>query len=435
MVKKKTDGMSAWFGMFPLSTFGDGRSYIVPGMGNTGVFETDDGLVIFDVPIKQYAKKTFNEIRQLTNKPVKYIIYSHGHFDHAFGYGPFIEEIKKKGWDMPEVIAHENCIKRFEKYRTLDKYHDWINKQQFASVRGKDQGLLVNAHETLDPTIILRGNEDSYSFKLGKVDFEIYHNKGETDDSIWLWVPEKKTICAGDLMISSFPNIGNPYKVQRYPKDWALAMERMRDKNAEYLVPGHGRLIEGKGKVKDVLSITAEAMHFVHDEVVKRLNEGKWFEQIYFEMLEIFPEKFKKHNILRPIYGCYRFAIHASYRLYHGWYNSGNPTDLFPAKTDDIAREFLKINSEEKYMEHAKKLYSEGKRQLALHVLDIVVKGTDEKNVEILIDALKLKVKILKEKVKNEPSFIAGNIIDNAAYQIKNRLKKMNKRNRFEIKI
>ncbi len=428
MVRKTTDGMSDWFGWFPLSIFSDGTCYFVPGMGNTCVFETDEGLVIFDVPIKQYAQKTFKETRQLTEKPVKYIIYSHGHFDHAFGYGPIIKEIKEKGWDMPEVIAHENCIKRFEKYRTLDKYHDWINKQQFASVRGKEQGSLVNAHETLDPTIILRGNEDSYSFKLGKVDFEIYHDKGETDDSIWLWVPERKTICTGDLMLSSFPNIGNPYKVQRYPKDWALAMERMRDKNAEYLVPGHGRLIEGKGKVKDVLSITAEAMHFVHDEVVKRLNEGKWFEQIYFEMLEIFPEKFKKHNILRPIYGCYRFAIHASYRLYHGWYNSGNPTDLFPAKTDDIAREFLKLNSEEKYLEHAKKLYSEGKRQLALHVLDIVVKGTDEKNVEILLDALKLKVKILKEKVKNEPSFIAGNIINNAAYQIKESLKKLKKK-------
>jgi len=239
---------------------------------------------------------------------------------------------------------------------------------------------------------------------------------------------EKKTICTGDLIVSSFPNIGNPYKVQRYPKDWAIAMERMRDKNAEYLVPGHGKLIEGKGKVKDVLSITAEAMHFVHDEVVKRLNEGKWFEQIYYEMLEIFPEKFKKHDILIPIYGCYRFAIHASYRLYHGWYNSGNPTDLFPAKTDDIAREFLKLNSEEKYLEHAKKLFSEGKRQLALHVLDIVVKGTDEKNVETLVEALKLKVKILKEKVQNEPSFIAGNIIDNAAYQIKERLKELKKK-------
>jgi alkyl sulfatase BDS1-like metallo-beta-lactamase superfamily hydrolase len=429
MVRKINSGMIDWFGLFPESTFENDTCFFVPSMGNTCVFDTKEGLVIFDVPLRQFAQKTFDKVRNFTNKPVKYIIFSHGHFDHAFGYGPFIEEIRNKGWDMPEVIAHENCIRRFEKYEILDKYHDWINKQQFATVIGRRKDAVVYAHERLNPTIILKGNEPSYSFILGDVNFELFHDKGETDDSIWLWVPEKKTICAGELMPSSFPNVGNPYKVQRYPKDWAIAMEKMREKNAEYLAPGHGRLIEGKEKVRDVLSITAEAMHFVHDEVVKKLNEGKWFEEIYHEMVEIYPEKFKKHEILRETYGCYRFAIHAAYRLYHGWYNSGNPTDLFPSKTNDVAREFLKLNSEVVYLEHANKLYSEGKKQLALHVLDIIIKGSDEKNKETLVDALKLKVKILKEKVKNETSFIAGNIIDDGIYRIKERLKELNSNN------
>jgi len=422
-VRVTNQGMRDWFGMFPSSTFADGSCYLIAAMGNTGVIETYDGLVIYDLPIRQYGKKVFREVREFTDKQVKYIIYSHGHFDHCFGYAPFIEEIKDKGWEMPKIIAHENCLRRFEKYRMLDKYHDWLNKQQFASVSGKRQKILVSAHETLDPTIILHGNKAEYSFKLGDCTFNIYHDKGETDDSIWLWVPEKKLICAGDLMVSSFPNVGNPYKVQRYPKQWAIAMERMMEKHAEYLIPGHGPLVEGKEKVKDVLSITAEAMHFVHDEVVKRLNEGKWFEQIYHEILEIYPEKFKKHKYLRPMYGCVRFAIHASYRLYHGWYNSGNPTDLFPAKSEEIAKEFLRLNSEENYIEHAKKLYEEGKLQLALHILDIIIKGTDEMHNKILLEALNLKYKILKQKANDETSFIAANIIDNAAYQIKEKTK------------
>jgi alkyl sulfatase BDS1-like metallo-beta-lactamase superfamily hydrolase len=429
MVRKVSDGMSEFFGWFPSTTFENNTCIFVPNFANTCAFDTKDGLVIFDVPIRQFGQKTFDEVRSITNKPVKYIIYSHGHFDHAFGYGPFIEEIRKKGWDMPEVIAHENCARRFEKYEILGKYHDWINKQQFSSVFRGGKDSVVSAREILDPTFILKNNESSYSFKLGEVTFEVYHDIGETDDSIWLWVPEKKTICAGDLMVSSFPNVGNPFKVQRYPKDWAIAMEKMREKNAEYLVPGHGRLIKGRENVRDVLSITAEVMHFVHDEVVKKLNEGKWFEQIYNEMLEIYPEKFKKHKILRGTYGSYRFAIHAVYRLYHGWYNSGNPTDLFPSKTDDIAREFLRLNSEGEYLEHAKTLFSEGKLQLALHILDIIIKGTDEQNKEVLTDALNLKLKILKQKVKEESNFMAENILQNGADQIKQRLKELNKRN------
>jgi alkyl sulfatase BDS1-like metallo-beta-lactamase superfamily hydrolase len=271
----------------------------------------------------------------------------------------------------------------------------------------------------------LYGNE-SYFFNLGQYAFEIYHDKGETDDSLWMFFPEKKVLFTGDLMVSSYPNVGNPYKVQRYPKDWAIAMERMMEKNAEYLLPGHGKLIEGKDKVKEVLSITAEAMHFVHDEVVKRMNEGKWFEQIYHEMLEIFPEKFN-HWILQPIYGCYRFAIHAVYRLYHGWYNTGNPTDLFPAKSDQIAKEFLKVASDKHYLDHVKKIFGEGKLQLALHIIDVVIKGIDSNKNEILLNAYNLKYKILKQKAKDEPSFIASNIINNGALQIKDKIRKLKK--------
>ncbi|MFX1376187.1 MAG: alkyl sulfatase dimerization domain-containing protein [Promethearchaeota archaeon] len=407
----------------PIS-FANDSCYFIPGFGNSCVFETNQGLVIFDFPIIQLARRTFEGVRGFTNKPLKYIIFSHGHFDHAFGHLPFLEEINEKGWEKPEVIAHENCIRRFKKYQMLKEYHDWINGMQFASLRGRSEGAVTSPREALQPTIIIKGNEGFYDFKLGDISFEIYHNKGETDDSIWLWVPEKKTICAGDLIISSFPNVGNPYKVQRYPKDWAIANEKMMEKKAEYLVPGHGRMIKGKNEVKEVLLITAEAMHFVHDEVVKRLNEGKYFEQIFHEMVEIFPAKLKKNPYLREMYGCYRFAIHAAYRLYHGWYNSGNPTDLFPSKSNDIAREFLRINTEKRYLEHAKSLYNQDKLQLALHVVDVIIKGNEDESSIAFLEALKLKIKILKQQSKEESSFIVSNIINNAILELKEKLRK-----------
>ncbi|MFX1278707.1 MAG: alkyl sulfatase dimerization domain-containing protein [Promethearchaeota archaeon] len=414
-----------YIGMFPPRSFADQTCYFISGFANSGVFETTEGLVIFDLPIRQLEMRMFTNLRKFTNKPVKYFVFSHGHFDHAFGYLPFLEEIKEKGWELPEVIAHENCIQRFKKYQMLDKYHDWINKMQFASIRGRAQAAVVSPQNILQPTIILKGNEDCYKFRLGNTNFELYHNKGETDDSIWLWVPEKKTICAGDLMINSFPNVGNPYKVQRYPNDWALALDKMMEKKAEYIVPGHGKLIEGKENVKEALQTTSEAMHFVHDEVVKRMNEGKWFEEIFHEMVAIQPPKFKENPYLREIYGCYRFAIHATYRLYHGWYNSGNPTDLFPSKSEYIAREFLKINKAEDYYEHAKNLYSDGKFQLALHVLDVVIKGNEDKSSMVFQEALKLKIRILKKKSKEESSFIASNIINNAVSDLKEKLREL----------
>ena len=416
-MKISPEEMRRNIGFRPTDTFADGVCHLIGGLGNCGVVETDEGLVIFDIAVKSFGPKIFKDLREITDKPIKYIIYSHGHFDHCFGFAPFIKEIKEKGWEMPEVIAHENCVKRFKKYRMLDKYHIWLNDQQFA-------GKLQFSAQTLDPTIIIRGNE-KYSFKFGGLTFEIYSEWGETDDAIWLWLPEKKVIFSGDLIYSfSFPNVGNPYKVQRYPKHWALAMERMMEKNADYLAPGHGELIAGKEKVKEHLSIIAEAMNFVHDEVVKRLNEGKWFEQIFHEMVEIFPDKLKNSPYLLPMYGCYEFAIHAVYRLYHGWYDTGNPTDLFPAKSADIAKEFLKVADAAQFLEQAKKTIEQGNLQLALHLLDVIIKGTESENI-ILLEALKLKSKVLKQKAHIETSSIATNIINNGVLELKPKIKEL----------
>ncbi|MFX1512333.1 MAG: alkyl sulfatase dimerization domain-containing protein [Promethearchaeota archaeon] len=420
------DTIASFFGLGGSTTFADGICHLFGAFGNSCVIETDEGLVVFDIAQERFGTSVFNQLRAITDKPIKYLIYSHGHFDHCFGFKPFIEEIKKKGWDVPQIIAHENCLKRWEKYRLLDKYHQWINRQQFASVIVDDyQGPSV--HKTLDPTIIIRNNE--FKFELGGLTFEIYHEWGETDDALWLWFPEKKVIFSGDLIISSYPNVGNPYKVQRYPKHWAVAMEKMKKKNAEYLAPGHGKLIEGKENVEDVLSITAEAMHFVHDEVVKRMNQGKWFDEIFHEMLEIYPEKFKNHRYLSPLYGSYRFAIHAVYRLYHGWYSSGNPTDLFPAKSHEIARELLKINNADKYVNHSKKLVEEGRLQLALHIIDPVINAMDLKNSKILLEALELKIGILKQQVQEETSFITSNIINNEVIRLESKMKELKETN------
>ncbi len=421
------EGMEKFFGRGKFETFkfAEDTCLFIGSFGNVAVVETDVGLVLFDLALRLFGPLIFKRVRDFSDKPVKYIIYSHGHFDHCLGYSYFIKEIKEKGWEMPQVIAHENLVRRFEKYTMLDKHQAWTYRQQFASV-GVGASNNESIHKRLDPTIVIRNNE-SYEFQLGNVKFEIYHDKGETDDSLWMFVPDKKVLFTGDLFVSSYPNVGSPFRVQRYAKQWALANEKMMKKNPEYLVPGHGPLLEGKENIKELLSITAESMHFVHDEVVKRLNEGKWFEEIYFEMLDIFPEKFKNHEYLRPLYGDYRFAIHDVYRLYHGWYDSGNPTDLFPSKSDEIAKEFLKVADEGNFLERAKQLVEEGKIQLALHILDVIIKANDSANPEVLLNALKLKSKILKQKAKEEPSFIAMNIYNTSVLQIKTRIKELRK--------
>jgi len=119
------------------------------------------------------------------------------------------------------------------------------------------------------------------------------------------------------------------------------------------------------------------------------------------------PEELLKKPWLQQVYGCATFIIHGVLRQYAGWYN-GNPSDLFPARSQDIAREMVHISGSDNIIEHARNIYREGNIQLALNVLDFVVRGTDDtfKQKESLL----LKSELLDKRAKEELNQIASNI-------------------------
>ncbi|MHA1732038.1 MAG: alkyl sulfatase dimerization domain-containing protein [Promethearchaeota archaeon] len=424
-----TSGMGIFTRASPPVSFGDGRFHMIPAFGNVGVVETSEGLVLFDLGLRQMGEKVFEYVRQVSDQPVKYVVFSHGHFDHCFGYEPFVREVRERGWGMPRVVAHQNIVARFEKYRRLYGYHVWLNSLQFGSLLSFDKPTEdASALEVLSPDVLVKIGEP-FSFELGGLDFHLFPEMGETDDAVWMHVPEGEAIYAGDLFLWSFPNVGNPFKVQRYPRHWARALERMLGEDAKYLVPGHGPLVEGREKVREALSTTMRALDFVHDAVVERMNEGKWFPQIFEEVVAAYKERdeFTKSPYLEPIYGSPEFAVHATHRLYHGWYNSGNPTDLFPARPSAVASEVLSLvgpGAAGKVLSRARGLLDAGQPQLAMHLLDLVIDATPSGRAgPQLLEALAMKKKALDRLAAEETSFIARNVYLGAARVVRGRLR------------
>src|SRR5205814_916873 len=80
--------------------------------------------------------------------------------------------------------------------------------------------------------------------------------------------------CCGDFFIWASPNAGNPQKVQRYPKEWAVALRQMAGLGAEALLPGHGLPVIGADRVTQALTDAAELLEFLHDQTVAMMNEG-----------------------------------------------------------------------------------------------------------------------------------------------------------------
>ncbi len=375
-----------------------GGAYLLRWWSNSCFFLTDEGAVVFDAGFDITGPLLVKELRRLSEAPVRFIIYGHGHADHAFGAGAFIREAEERGYPRPTVLAQERLPARFDRYRRTRAYQERINRIQF----GIPEGLPAFVSEFVYPDRTFRGE---HSFRLGGLTFRLREAMGETDDACWLWVPELSCAAVSDLWIWSCPNIGNPLKVQRYELEWAEALEEVATLGAQAVLPGHGPALRGGERIREALGTVARALRFLSEEVVGMLNLGMWPGEILRSFR--WPEEFAASPYLAPIYGQPLFAVHGILRRYHGWYD-GEPAHLFPPPREEVSRELLSMaGGGRRLLERVRELREKGESLLALHIVNIVAAAEGPEREE----AYPLKAELLEELASREESLIARNIL------------------------
>jgi alkyl sulfatase BDS1-like metallo-beta-lactamase superfamily hydrolase len=304
----------------------DGVAF-VPSFANVSAFGTEDGLVLVDTGSKLFARSVHADLRQWRADRLHTAIYSHGHIDHVFGVPIFDEEASSHGWPAPRVVAHEALPSRFDRYILTAGYNGIINQRQFQA-----PGLRwPTDYRYPDETY-----RSSLRLEVGGEAFELHHARGETDDHTWTWVSARKVLACGDFFIWATPNAGNPQKVQRYPKEWAVALRTMAGLGAELLLPGHGWPVAGRDRVRQALNDTAELLESLHDQAVSLMNEGARLDDLIHGVRA--PAHLLERPYLRPVYDEPEFVVRNVWRQYGGWYD-GNPATLKPAPEAALARE------------------------------------------------------------------------------------------------
>jgi alkyl sulfatase BDS1-like metallo-beta-lactamase superfamily hydrolase len=400
-------GSAAAFWPGPAQAFAD-RALLVTGHGNVGYVYDDAGVVMIDTGTPQlFGEHAVRELRRFTAAPVRWVIYTHGHIDHAFNLGPVLSDAQARGYPRPQVIAHWRILARFARYQRLREHTTFINRINF----GAPPDTVILPEFFYPDTLIDAG----MSFRMGDATVELRAGVGETDDAVWVWIPERRILFPGDFMLWGFPNIGNPFKVQRYTEGWALALEEMAALHPAAAGPGHGPPVVGEVEVREMLLETARALRTLHDEVLRRLNAAQTFEQILAEV--DLPADLKAKPYLAPIYGCPTYTVHAILREYAGWYDY-NPSRLHPARTSEVAAEVLTLaGGADVLLARARKL-QEDNPQLALHLVDFVLDGGGD---EVRAEALALKADLLEARAQEMESFISFNILNVGAQMLRER--------------
>ena len=348
---------------------------VAGGYGFTGanmiIINTGDGLAIVDTMEGPGATaKAKEDLGALMEKPVKRIIYTHHHGDHTGGTLTFLGERTK-------VIATRALVDMLNDYnaRLMGRIMGDISIQYNIDLKPPQQPAPQTADNKEPVKLPAHVNvvfDDAYKFQQGELTFELYLAPGETTDHLFTWIPQLKTVCCGDMFYHAFPAISSPMKLNRCAYYWYKSIEKVLALELEYLVPGHGASLKGKNQIREVLTNYRDAIKFVDDKVIDALNNGVSIEQLRDEVREL-PSNLRDLPYLQEQYGKLSWALEGDYRYYVGWFY-GNATWLDPLPPVKRYTELVQIaGGPDKVVERAIVLQKEGRDQLVLELLDIVL--------------------------------------------------------------
>jgi alkyl sulfatase BDS1-like metallo-beta-lactamase superfamily hydrolase len=362
--------------------------YYATGFGNTFLVVTDEGNVVIDSSLARNAPKHKELLDQVDPREPEYIIITHAHGDHIGGV-PFWKGEKTK------VVMQEETIEFLHYQERLKGFFTRRNAAQFGfELAAFDQTVTVAGNYDADIPVDITFNQ-SHSFKLGDLSFEVLATPSETHDALSIWIPERKAVFVGDLFYRAFPNI---YTLRGTKPRWALDYVNSLDKvlalNPEILIPSHGEPIYGAADIQTALTQYRDAILYVHDAVVQGMNAGKSVDALVAEI------SLPKELQIPEVYGRVDWSVRGIYLGYAGWFD-GNPSNMLGVDALDSTSELIALaGGADRVAAKAESLYQEGKFNQALSLADIVLTNQPENKV-----AHSIKVKIFKTELENAINF------------------------------
>ncbi|MEM9744191.1 MAG: alkyl sulfatase dimerization domain-containing protein [Pseudomonadota bacterium] len=385
----------------------DDNTAFIESFCHVPVFKTSDGLVVVDTSSDVMAPKVLKSLRNWTDAPIHSVVLTHGQIDHVGGAATLVDDALQRGHRRPTFYAHQNLLNRYERYKLTNGFNYHINQRQFSQSKLK----LKSKTPTFGPSTWIYPDvtyQDRTTLTVGGEAFELRHFRGETDDHTFIWLPGRKTIATGDFLIWAFPNCGNPQKVQRYPREWALALRHMISLEPELLLPGHGLPVAGRDRIRTMLDNMASALELLVEQTVALMNEGASLDTIVNQVRV--PQEYLDLPYMRPTYDEPEFVIRNIWRLYGGWWD-GNAATLKPAPQADMARAVAELaGGAEALARSAEERTHHGDLRVACELVEMAALAKpDSKDVQAA------RARVYLKRRKSESSLMAQGIYGSEA--------------------
>jgi glyoxylase-like metal-dependent hydrolase (beta-lactamase superfamily II) len=247
-------------------------AYTAEGDPNTGIVIGDDAVMVIDTQATPVmAQDVIRRIREVTDKPIKYVVLSHYHAVRVLGASAYQPEHIIASHDTYELIVERG-------------------EQDKASEIGRFPRLFRNV-ETVPPgltwpTITFSGKMTLW---LGKLEVQLLQlGRGHTKGDTVVWLPGERTLFSGDLVEFE----ATPYAGDAYFRDWPQTLDKIAALKPLALVPGRGAALKGEAQVAQGLAGTRAFVSELFASVKASAAAGKDLKSVYRETIERLKPKY-----------------------------------------------------------------------------------------------------------------------------------------------
>lgn len=249
--------------------------------GNTTVVIGDNGVLVVDsCYLPSSAREDIAQIKQWTDKPVRWLINTHWHNDHVQGNNEYV-----KAFPGINIVGHHETQSQIAGYvsrypsrfpRIAATYRKYIDERKDGNgtaltdndiadlkkaLAGKDTVLVE-----LKDNVIVAPNvsfDHDFNVDLGNRQVQVKHlGRGNTRGDVVVFLPKEKIVAAGDLLDSPVPYLGGGYPVEEID-----TLKKLSALDPQIIVPGHGDVLRDKVLLTNVI----EFLQTVTDELSKQI--------------------------------------------------------------------------------------------------------------------------------------------------------------------